>query len=108
MFKRFLKFGTSPSFILSLLKLLVSFLALNSSVHVKVNPFDLVINLKMESETSGTPDDTSFTHKAEGWDDAASLEGMTSDQNVRGWDVESGDAFRIHLEMPADNVSSED
>lgn len=62
----------------------------------------------MESETSGTPDDTSFTHKAKGWDDAASPEGMTSDQNVRGWDWESGDAFRIHLEMPADDVSSED
>lgn len=49
----------------------------------------------MESESSGMPDDTSFTQNAERWDDVTSHEEMTCDHNVHHADMDScSDKFK--------------
>lgn len=66
----------------------------------------------MESESSGTTDDMSFTQNAEGWDNAMSHEVTTCDHNLHHMpsvrdQQGSSDAFGIYMETAEDDVSSD-
>lgn len=60
----------------------------------------------MESESSGTTDDMSFTQSAEGWDNAMSHDVTTCDHNLHHMSVRdqqrSSDAAGIYMETAED------